>query len=366
MNQRRIVVVGSTGFTGRLVAAELAAGGIPFVLTGRDRARVEALAAEVGGGETALVDVRRIESLDAVLRSGDVVVNCAGPFSELGVPVVEACVGAGAHYLDTTGEQRFMKRIHDLYDDRARRAGVTVANAMAFEYALGDLAAGEAAHGLARPLRSVDVVYAWQGGTSAASRGTRLSVVGVLREGGVAYRSGEWVERRAGDERRTVRIGDDRPRSAVWFPAGEILMLPRRLEVDRVDGWIVVGRRLATMLPWVANALPAAAAAVAPVFRWAVGFASEGPTSEERSASRFVIRAEAVGADGRIGVADLAGRDPYGITARLAAMAAIRLAGEHDVPGGVLTPAQVLHTGALEQLLGEWDLSLQRSGSAPD
>ena len=45
----RIAVYGATGYTGRLVAAELAAAGADFVLAGRSREKLDALAAEVGG-----------------------------------------------------------------------------------------------------------------------------------------------------------------------------------------------------------------------------------------------------------------------------------------------------------------------------
>jgi short subunit dehydrogenase-like uncharacterized protein len=91
----RITVIGATGYTGRLVAHELARGDVPFLLTGRDAERLGELAREVGGAETATVDVTSLESLQRTLRAGDVVINCAGPFSDLGEPVVAACVGVG-------------------------------------------------------------------------------------------------------------------------------------------------------------------------------------------------------------------------------------------------------------------------------
>src|SRR5207237_1168186 len=44
-------------------------------------------------------------ALDAIdLRDVALVLHCAGPFIHTSRPMVEACVKAGAHYLDITGE----------------------------------------------------------------------------------------------------------------------------------------------------------------------------------------------------------------------------------------------------------------------
>ena len=40
-------------------------------------------------------------------------IACAGPFSVHGEPVLRTAAEAGTHYLDTTGEQGFMKRVFD-------------------------------------------------------------------------------------------------------------------------------------------------------------------------------------------------------------------------------------------------------------
>jgi len=363
----RAVVFGATGFTGSLVAADLVRGAIPALLTGRSRERVDALAARVGNADAETVDITRPASILSVLRRGDVAINCAGPFSELGEPVVAACVRSGAHYLDTTGEQRFISRIADRYHDAATGAGVVVANAMAFEYALGCFAAEEAAAGLERPLRSIDMTYAWPGGTAAASRGTRHSVLRVVRDGGVAHRSGSWVEARAGSRARTVDVGGGRRHRAIWFPAGEIVMLPRTIEVTRVDAWMVVAPALTRALPWVAPVLPALASLISPIHGRLIDRGPEGPTDAQRAASRFLVAAEVTGADGSGASVALRGIDPYGITAALAAVGAAALLGEESpARPGVRSPAQVLHKADFHALLEKWDVSLQRTGIAPD
>lgn len=350
----RIVVVGATGYTGTLVARRLAAGEAPFVLTGRSAERLARLARAVGGAATETVDVTEPATLRRLLRAGDVVINCAGPFTELGGAVVEACVRGGAHYLDTTGEQCFMKRVYERWRLDAREAGVAVVNAMAFEYAIGDCAAAVAAEGLARPLRAVDVVYAWRGGVGSASRGTRRSVLRVLRDGGYAYEDGAWRRQPTGAVRRTVRLPDGRERAAVWFPAGEILTVPRHVEVRWVRGWAVVGRRLAALVPRVAGLLPPLVRLAAPAAEWLLAAAPEGPPEAERRASRFLIQVDAVGADGRGRRVAVEGADAYGLTAAIAVHGAHTLRGAGAARAGVLAPAQVVEPRAfLEMLAGQ-------------
>src|SRR5829696_6726555 len=105
----RIVVFGATGYTGRLVSEALVGSGARPVLAARNAETLEGLAGELGGGlETQTADVGRPESLRALVERGDVLVSCVGPFNEYGDPAVEAAIDAGAHYIDSTGESRFI------------------------------------------------------------------------------------------------------------------------------------------------------------------------------------------------------------------------------------------------------------------
>ena len=66
----RIVVFGATGYTGRLVAERLAGAGERPVLAGRSAERLQALADDLGGLETAHGDVMRSNSVFALVERG--------------------------------------------------------------------------------------------------------------------------------------------------------------------------------------------------------------------------------------------------------------------------------------------------------
>lgn len=349
----RIVLLGATGFTGRLVATELTGtgeaptGGSVPLLTARDPGKLARLGADLGGGrgrfETRAVDVTRAADLGGAIGGGDVVINCAGPFTELGEPVVARCVAVGASYVDTTGEQPWMRVIRERYHDRAREARVAVVNGMAFEWALGDCGAALLAERLEGGLRTLDVVYAWGG--AASSRGTRRTSLRIAARRAWELEDGRWRRRAVGASRRRVRLGSGRERWAVTFGAGEVVTVPRWSEADTVRGWLVMGRRNAAVVRALAPTLPVLGRVLRPLLEPLVA-ARRDPTEEERRSSRFTIRLEGESPGGRRAALEVRGTDPYGLTAAIA-VAGARRALEPGRPSGVLAPSQLVPASTL-------------------
>src|SRR5258708_31535976 len=112
-----VVLYGASGYTGKLTAWKLAERGIPFIAAGRNKARLEeemSKVPELKGRDYRCVGVANEKAALIELFSGKkAVINIVGPFMQLGRPVVEACLQAGTHYFDTTGETDwvfFLKR----------------------------------------------------------------------------------------------------------------------------------------------------------------------------------------------------------------------------------------------------------------
>src|SRR3954451_18259480 len=148
MRSRVIVLYGPTGYTGRLVTRELVDAGADFVLGGRNAEKLSALSRELGqGAPTRVASVDDDTSLRALLDGADVLINCAGPFTHAGEPVVRAAVEAGVHYIDSTGEQTFIRTVFDRYGAAAESRGVALVPACGFDYVPGDCIARIAARG---------------------------------------------------------------------------------------------------------------------------------------------------------------------------------------------------------------------------
>src|SRR5215831_20787778 len=146
---RIITVFGAYGHTGRFVVSELHKRGWRAILSGRNRAKLEALHriyAEFGVRDAS---VQEPAALDRALAGASAVINCAGPFADTAIPVVEAALRAGIHYLDVAAEQTAVLAVFERFADAARDAGVVVAPAMAFYGGLSDLLATTAMGGWA-------------------------------------------------------------------------------------------------------------------------------------------------------------------------------------------------------------------------
>ncbi|KAF7362452.1 Sacchrp-dh-NADP domain-containing protein [Mycena venus] len=108
-----VLVLGATGFTGKLITEYLAGhkDGAAFTLAlgARSKSRLDAVVSSLDLGtavELHVVDTTRQDQLEAVVKKATVVINTVGPFYLWG-----ACVKHGVHYVDLTGETHWVKRI---------------------------------------------------------------------------------------------------------------------------------------------------------------------------------------------------------------------------------------------------------------
>lgn len=167
----QVVIYGASGYTGKLIAWKLATRGIAFVAAGRNRQRLEAEMAkvpELAGHDYRCVAVAHERAALAELFAGKtVVINVAGPFMQIGRPVVEATLDARCHYFDTTGEADWMALLKHEFGARFAAAGRALVPANSYMWAEGNLAAEIA---LETPgIDTLDIVYLADSQVSVAS-----------------------------------------------------------------------------------------------------------------------------------------------------------------------------------------------------
>ena len=328
-----LAILGVTGYTGRLVLAEARRAGLEVRLVGRRREALEELAQP--GEEVRVADACDEAALRDAFDGASVVASLAGPFLELGLAPVEAAVGAGAHYLDTTGEQAFVRMIHDRIE-----ADTVVLPAFGFDYVPGDLAARLAAEQVEGPLDEVVVAYSVKG--VGTSRGTRRTVSRVMRQGQVAWEDGRLVDSRFGATTRKVRFPFGE-RTVVEWSGTEPLTVPRHTDVRNVRSYI--------RAPALAAKAGGLGRLAAPVVRLGSRFGPSGPSETSRRKSRFTVVAEATGPGGA-GRAVLTGSDVYGLTALLIVCGAQALIAGEARGNGVLAPAEAFDARTFAGRLG--------------
>ncbi|KRB76459.1 saccharopine dehydrogenase [Nocardioides sp. Root190] len=176
-SSKPVIVYGASGYTGRLICEYLREYGVPFIAAGRDEGRIKSsMEANVPGIETADYEIVQVEhdvaSLTELFSGASVVCNTVGPFSKYGPEVVEACLAAGTHYLDTTGEQDWLITCDEKYGADFAAAGLLLSPGIAQMYTTGEIAAELC---LEKPgLDSLDIAVFWGGSPTIASTQTIL------------------------------------------------------------------------------------------------------------------------------------------------------------------------------------------------
>jgi short subunit dehydrogenase-like uncharacterized protein len=359
----RIVLLGATGYTGRLTAHAMVARGLRPVLAGRDPSRVEELSNELDGLEHAQADIAQPDSLSCLVGAGDVLVTTVGPFMTWGNPVIEAAIGSGASYLDSNGEPTFTRRVFEHHGSAAATAGVAMLPAFGWECVLGNLAGALALREAGPAAVRVDTGYFYTGSTGA-SGGTRASLFAAMASPSFAYRSGQVQTVRGGDRGRTITIeGEDR--RGVSLGGSEHFGLPRSFpqlrEVNaylgwfgNAPGWIARGMRAASG-PWaVLLRVPGAKPLYRAVTHRLAAGSTGGPDAEARSRGGVHVVGIAYDSTGvELGRVHLAGAEGYEFTAAILAWGAEAVSMGRIRGRGALGPVEAFGIDELEQGCGE-------------
>lgn len=386
-----LVLLGATGFVGRLTAVHLARSAPPGArigLAGRSAERLAAL--RDGLGEAAAswqlrtTDVTERAAVDRLAAQTRVLATTVGPYARWGLPVVEACAEQGTHYADLTGETLFARDSIAAAHSSAQRSGARVVHSCGFDSVPSDLgvrlvaeqveADGEGTLGTTT-LHVRDARGGVSGGTVDSLRQQQIAVEGrpdlrrvvadpeAMTGGGAPgrrrhghptltrdERSGVWSAPFVmGSYNRQVVLRTDALRGAAYGPTFDY-----REVVDTARG--PLGAGAAAVLAVAQGALVGSMAS-----RWTRAVADrvlpdpgQGPNEAARRRGRFALEVETTTTTGaRYAASVAAPYDPgYDGTAVLFGESALALAFDRDLPdaAGVLTPMTGIGLGLADRL----------------
>lgn len=144
-----VIIFGASGFTGKYTVYEAVKvlENLKWGVAGRNKEKLEAVLKVMG--EKAKVDLSKIpiiiadikdeKSIKEMAEKCKIVVNCCGPYRFYGEQVVKACVEAGTHHVDVSGEPQYMESMQLKYNDLAKENGVYVVSACGFDSIPADL-----------------------------------------------------------------------------------------------------------------------------------------------------------------------------------------------------------------------------------
>ncbi|WP_342104741.1 saccharopine dehydrogenase family protein [Methylobacterium sp. SI9] len=325
-----ILIYGATGYTGTLLAEHARAQGLRPILAGRDPDKLRPLARRLDL-ESRAARLDEPKRLRAALAGVAAVIHAAGPFSKTAQPMAEACLAAGTHYVDITGEISVLEALA-ARDAEAKAAGIVLLPAAGFDVVPSDCLA---AH-VAQRLPGTTHLRISIGGFGGFSRGTARTMVEGIAWGTRVRRDGRIVElpsppRGSADfgrgPRRTVGLGWGDVSSA-WYSTG----------VPNIDVYFEAFPAMAAAagLPAGIRRIIAGGTAQRLINR-GIDRLPEGPSAAARKTARSTFLAEAWDGAGHRAASRMETPEGYTLTAATALEIACRLAAG-AVPAGFHTP----------------------------
>ena len=326
-----LLVYGSYGYVGGLVAEEALARGAEPVLAGRDGGELREQSRELGRPARRF-DLSDPSAVASALDDVDCVLNCAGPFSNTAEALAEGCLRTGADYVDITGEIPVIERLGER-DGAATDAGVTLLPAAGFSAVPMDCLA---AH-LVERLPDATHLALGTHTVRVPSVGTLKTVVEGIETGGAVYRNGRLHHVPAAWRTREIDFGG-KTRPAVTMPMGDVSTAHYTTGVPNVEVYAFApqpGRFALEAHRYLAPLL--ATPPVRTALKGLAGLVREGPSARARERGSANVWGEAR-TDGERVVSRLRTPDPYVVTVDAAVTAAERVL-DGDAGDGFRTPA---------------------------
>ncbi|MBT8219992.1 MAG: saccharopine dehydrogenase NADP-binding domain-containing protein [Bacteroidia bacterium] len=386
-----VVILGATGFTGRLVAEYFLAqygldGDLKWAIAGRNEGKLESIKSLLGNDKIphVVADSGSTEDLHNLVQSTKVVCTTVGPYALYGSGLLAACVEHETHYCDLTGEVQWMRKMIDGHHDIAAKKGVKIVHTCGFDSIPSDMGvyfmqkeikekSGKFAKKIKMRVRSM--VGKFSGGTIASLNNVLSeaaedkSIYKILNN---PYGLNPQGEQDGPDQKDLMKVVyDDEIKQWIcpFVMAGINTKVVRRSNAlmdypyeksFRYDEAVATGdgfkgrmKGMATtaILGLLMGGKPGSF--MSNVVGRFLPKPGEGPNKEERESGFFVLDFYAVMEDGKMIKGRVTGdKDPgYGSTSKMLGESAVCLAKDKlsDI-GGILTPSAAMGDALLQRL----------------
>ncbi|MBI3823852.1 MAG: saccharopine dehydrogenase NADP-binding domain-containing protein [Planctomycetes bacterium] len=339
------LIYGANGYTGGLIARESARRGMTPILAGRNAEGVAALAAELKLEQRVFaLDVA--SAVEAGIRGAGAVLHCAGPFRQTSRPMADACIRTGVHYLDITGEEPVFEALA-ARSAEARAVGVALLPGVGFDVVPTDCLA---AHLKTRLPSATHLALGFQG-AAQVSRGTALTILESLPDGGIVRENGKLRRVPAAWKTRLIDFGAG-PAKAITIPWGDVATAFYTTGIPNIEFYMAapwgtrVAARASRWFGWLLRS-----AMVQNWLKRRIHARAPGPTEEQRRNNRCYLWGEATDGTGSKAVARLQTPDAYDVTVQTA-LAVVEQVLRGDVAPGFQTPAMAFGPDFILQIAG--------------
>jgi short subunit dehydrogenase-like uncharacterized protein len=342
------MIYGANGYSAQLAIEKAVEQGKIPILAGRNQAEIEALGKKFDL-PVRVFDLSNIDKVAEQLADVIVVSHCAGPFSATAEPMMKACIKAGTHYTDITGEGPVF-RITQSFHEQAKKAGVVLMSGAGFDVIPTDCLANFLHQQLPD---ATDLVLGFDG-NMAFCPGTSKTMMENLYKGMAVRRKGKIKFVGRGFEMRTIDFGRD-PKLSSVIPWGDLETAHWQSNIPNISVYLpFTGSKLEIMLfPLLKLVL-----SIPFVRKRAIDIAgrTRGPSAEKRGNNCIHVWGEIKNSSGKVVTTGIEVQDGYTVTMDGIIMSADYLR-NYQGEGGCYTPSQLMGNTLAEPLPGAGSFS---------
>jgi short subunit dehydrogenase-like uncharacterized protein len=354
-----LVIYGSYGYTGQLIAELAAERGLRPLLAGRSEQALREQSEALGGLPYLAFELSDREALDACLREAEAVLHIAGPYRFTAEPMLEACLRTHTHYLDITGELEVFEWLAQ-QDARARDAGIGIYPGVGFDVVPTDCMAAY----LRRQLPDATHLELGFRGAGSISRGTARTMAANIGRGGMVRDRGRLLPVSLGRYTRQLPLGK-RSYLSVSIPWGDVATAYYSTGIENIRVYMATTPGVAAMMKILNYSRRLLDGPLAQrLMRKAVDAYVTGPSEEVRERAKSHIWGEVRNAKGERRQAVLSTMESYRLTAHAAVSAAQRVM-HGDTRAGFHTPSMAFGADFVMDFEGSQRRDLRPEEYAP-
>ena len=344
-NNSNWMIYGANGYTGELIAREAVRQGLKPILAGRNKAKVESLAQELGL-EFRVFGLDDVTKISEQLNGLKLVMHCAGPFSSTSKPMMQACLKAGSHYLDITGEISVFELAQSL-NAQAQQANVVLCPGVGFDVIPTDCVAAA----LKEALPNATHLALGFDSKTGLSPGTAKTSTEGMAEGGKIRKAGKITTVALAHHVRQIDFGDGK-KSAMSVPWGDVSTAFYTTGIPNIEVFVPAPPAMifgAKMLNYIRPVFKLKS--VQNLIKTAIEKSVVGPDEEVRAKLPTYVWGEAKNAQGQTKTARIQTENAYSLTIN-GSLTVVRYLLENQVTGGTYTPAKLMGYGLVTQISG--------------
>ena len=333
MNNSKIILYGSYGYTGNLIAQECRLKNLDVILSGRNAESLKKQS-EQTSYPFEVVDINDGEALKNLLAKGKIVIHCGGPFQYTAKAMANACIETKTHYTDITGESAVFEMLSKL-DAKGKQAGITIMPGTGFDVVPSDCLASHLKNKLPSATH-LQLAFASTGG--GFSRGTSKTMTEGLGYGSMIRKEGKLTTIPTGSLTKEIDYGPFKIPS-LNIPWGDISTAWRSTGIPNIEVYIgstekqIAYAKKSNYINWLLR------------LRWVKNFMLKkidkkpaGPSDEKRAKGKMYLWGKVWDSTGKENSARLETIDGYTLTAKASVLIAEKIL-NGNFKTGYQTPA---------------------------